>query len=79
MSRLRVMTAIHIPYTLEQGVDGLWCAHADFVTDDVHGGAGGEGTTVEEAVADLHEVLVEMVSLYGMPRSAVRPMLLDVA
>jgi hypothetical protein len=70
------VATVHIPYTLEQGEDGLWCAHADFVTDQVRGGAAGEGPTVDEAIEDLHG---EMVALYGMPWSAVRPMVLDVA
>jgi hypothetical protein len=73
------MATVHIPYTLEQGEDDLWCAHADFVTDQIRGGATGEGTTADEAIEDLHTALVEMVELYGVPRSAVRPMVLDVA
>jgi predicted RNase H-like HicB family nuclease len=70
---------VHIPYTVEQDEDGAWCAHADFVTSHVHGGANGVGDTKDAAIEDLHAVLAAMVEEYGPPHSAVVPMLLEVA
>lgn len=73
------MTTVHIPYTIGQDEDGAWCAHATFVTDEVHGGVNGSGDTKDEAIADLHEALKASVESFGLPHSAVAPMILDVA
>jgi predicted RNase H-like HicB family nuclease len=73
------MAVMHIPYTVEQGEDGAWSAHADFVTNQVRGGANGAGETEEEAIADLREALTALAEEYGPPRSAVMPMVLEVA
>ena len=70
------MTMVHIPYTIEQDEDGAWCAHAVFVTAEVNGGANGVGGTAAEAIADLHNALSAMVAEFGLPQSAVTPMLL---
>lgn len=52
-ARSRIMTqAVHIPYTVEQDEDGVWCAHAQLRPGV---GANGEGDTREAAVADLRE------------------------
>ena len=73
------MASMHIPYTVEQDENGVWCAHADFVTDTVKGAAIGDGSTRDAAILDLHAVLVEMVDLYGIPHSAMPAMVLEVA
>jgi predicted RNase H-like HicB family nuclease len=46
--------AVHVPYTVEQDEDGIWCAHAQLRPGV---GANGEGDTAEAAVADLREAL----------------------
>ena len=46
--------AVHVPYTVEQDEDGVWCAHAQLRPGV---GANGEGDTLDAAVADLHEAL----------------------
>jgi predicted RNase H-like HicB family nuclease len=62
------MALVHVPYTVEQDETGWYCAHASFVTDEVNGGANGEGATLEEAVADLQEALRGMIAAFGPPR-----------
>lgn len=59
MSRL-----VHVPYTLDQDEDGVWCASAL-----IRPGAGavGDGNTPEEAVADLREALVTLIAEIGAP------------
>jgi predicted RNase H-like HicB family nuclease len=46
--------AVHVPYTVEQDEDGIWCAHAQLRPGV---GANGEGDTADAAVADLREAL----------------------
>jgi hypothetical protein len=46
--------AVHVPYTVEQDEDGIWCAHAQLRPGV---GANGVGDTAEAAVADLREAL----------------------
>jgi predicted RNase H-like HicB family nuclease len=46
--------AVHIPYTVEQDEDGIWCARAQLRPGV---GANGEGDTREAAIADLREAL----------------------
>jgi predicted RNase H-like HicB family nuclease len=46
---------IHLPYTLDQDEDGVWCASAQLRTGV---GAVGDGGTPDEAVADLREALI---------------------
>ncbi len=41
---------IHLPYTLEQDEDGVWCASAQLKPGV---GAVGDGATPEEAIAEL--------------------------
>jgi predicted RNase H-like HicB family nuclease len=55
---------VHVPYTLEQDQDGVWCASAL-----VRPGAGavGDGATREEALADLREALVALIAEIGAP------------
>jgi predicted RNase H-like HicB family nuclease len=61
----RVMTrAVHVPYTVEQDEDGVWCAHAQLRPGV---GAHGEGGTPEAAVADLREALEGLIAEFGVP------------
>jgi len=55
---------VHVPYTLEQDEDGVWCASAL-----VRPGAGavGDGATREEALADLREALIALLAEIGAP------------
>ncbi|MGH8776304.1 MAG: hypothetical protein ACRDWI_14465, partial [Jiangellaceae bacterium] len=48
---------VHVPYALERDEDGVWCAHAQL---RLGVGAHGEGSTPEEAVADLRVALDEL-------------------
>ena len=43
---------IHVPYTLEQDEDGVWCASAQLRPG---AGAVGDGATADEAIADLRD------------------------
>ncbi len=55
---------VHVPYTLQQDEDGVWCASAL-----IRPGAGavGDGDTPEEAMADLREALVALIAEIGIP------------
>ncbi len=55
---------MHVPYTLEQDEDGVWCASAL-----IRPGAGavGDGSTPDEAVADLRDALVALITEIGAP------------
>lgn len=55
---------VHVPYTVEQDEDGVWCAHAQLRP---HVGANGEGDTPEAAVADLREELTGLIAEFGAP------------
>ena len=57
--------AVHVPYTLEQDEDGVWCAHAQLRPGV---GANGEGPTAEAAVADLREALEGLIEEFGPPQ-----------
>jgi predicted RNase H-like HicB family nuclease len=59
-----VSRIVHVPYTLEQDEDGVWCASALIGPG---AGAVGDGVTPEEAVADLHEALVALIAEIGPP------------
>jgi predicted RNase H-like HicB family nuclease len=62
----RAMTrAVHVPYTVEQDEDGVWCAHAQLRPGV---GANGEGDTSEAAVADLREALEGLIAEFGAPQ-----------
>lgn len=65
---------VHIPYTIEQDEDGVWCAHAYLRP---HVGAHGEGDTPEEAVADLSEALSGLIAEFGVPQELT--LMLDIA
>jgi predicted RNase H-like HicB family nuclease len=56
--------SVHVPYTVEQDEDGLWCAHAQLRPGV---GATCEGKTAEAAIADLREALIGLVEEFGAP------------
>lgn len=56
--------AVHVPYTVEQDEDGIWCAHAQLRPGV---GANGEGDTASAAVADLREALEALIAEFGAP------------
>ena len=56
--------AVHVPYTVEQDEDGIWCAHAQLRPGV---GANGEGDTAHAAVADLREALQALIAEFGAP------------
>lgn len=55
---------IHVPYSLEQDEDGVWCASAQLRPGV---GAVGDGATPEEAVADLRDALTALIEEVGAP------------
>ena len=55
---------VHVPYTVGQDEDGVWCAHAQLRPGV---GANGEGETPEAAVADLREALKGLIAEFGPP------------
>jgi predicted RNase H-like HicB family nuclease len=55
---------VHVPYTVEQDEDGVWCAHAQLRPGV---GAHGEGETPEEAVTDLRQALTGLIAEFGVP------------
>lgn len=56
--------SVHIPYTVDQDEDGVWCAHAQLRPGV---GANGEGDSPEAAVADLREALTGLIDEFGVP------------
>jgi predicted RNase H-like HicB family nuclease len=59
-----VTQVIHVPYTMEQDEDGIWCASA-MLRPGV--GAVGDGATPEEALADLRAALDALLDVVGTP------------
>jgi predicted RNase H-like HicB family nuclease len=57
--------ALHVPYTVEQDEDGVWCAHGQLRPGV---GANGEGGTAEAAIADLREALEALIAEFGAPQ-----------
>ena len=55
---------VHVPYTIEQDEDGVWCASAQL---RVGVGAVGDGDTREAAIADLREALKALIAEVGTP------------
>lgn len=58
------MAVVHVPYTVAQDEDGIWCAHAWLGPS---GGANGNGATPDEAVADLREAVAMVLDEDGAP------------
>jgi hypothetical protein len=67
---------VHVPYTLEQDEDGIWCAHAWLGSS---GGANGNGPTAEAAIADLREAVQMVIDEDGIPEQLARTLELEVA
>jgi hypothetical protein len=65
---------VHVPYTVGQDEDGVWCAHAQLRPDV---GAHGEGSTQTAAIADLREAMAGLVAEFGPPDELT--LLVDVA
>jgi predicted RNase H-like HicB family nuclease len=59
-----VTRVVHVPYTVEQDEDGVWCASAQFRPGV---GAVGDGPTQEDAIADLREALEVLLAEVGPP------------
>jgi predicted RNase H-like HicB family nuclease len=55
---------VHLPYTVEQDEDGVWCAHAQLRPGV---GAHGEGDSRAAAIADLHEAVIGLIAEFGVP------------
>jgi predicted RNase H-like HicB family nuclease len=55
---------VHMPYTIEQDEDGVWCAHAQLRPGV---GANGEGSSPESAIADLRKALLGLIEEFGPP------------
>jgi predicted RNase H-like HicB family nuclease len=51
--------AEHVPCTVEQDEDGVWCAHAQLRPGV---GANGDGDTAEAAIADLRLALAALIA-----------------
>jgi predicted RNase H-like HicB family nuclease len=66
--------AVHVPYTVEQDEDGVWCAHGQLRPGV---GANGEGDSPEAAIADLQEALTAVIAEFGIPDELT--LLVDVA
>jgi len=56
--------AVHVPYTVEQDEDGIWCAHAQLRPGV---GANGEGDTPDTVIADLRMALEALIAEFGAP------------
>jgi hypothetical protein len=67
---------LHVPYTLEQDEDGIWCAHAWLGSS---GGANGNGPTPDDAIADLREAVLMVLDEDGVPEQLARTLDLEVA
>ena len=70
------MASVQVRYTVEQDEDGAWFAHAWLVSS---GGANGNGSTPEEAVADLREAVQMVLEEDGVPAELARSLDLEVA
>jgi predicted RNase H-like HicB family nuclease len=55
---------VHVPYTLAQDEDRVWCASAQLRPGV---GAVGDGATAEEAIADLRNALTVLIEEVGAP------------
>lgn len=58
------LNTFYVPFSPEQGCDGVWCAHAWLGSI---GGANGSGATQEEAIADLSAAVQMVMAEDGVP------------
>lgn len=65
---------VHVPYSVSQDEDGVWCAVAQLAPGV---GAVGDGETEEAAIEDLRESLAILLAKTGPPRELT--LTLDVA
>jgi predicted RNase H-like HicB family nuclease len=59
---------IHVPYTIEQDEDGIWCAAAALTPDAF---ANGQGATREAAIEDLKAAIELLAESVGVPEQLV--------
>ena len=55
---------VHVPYTVEQDEDGVWCAAARL---RLGVGAAGDGPTADAAIADVRGALEVLLAEVGPP------------
>lgn len=55
---------VHVPYTVEQDEDGVWCARAQLRPDV---SAYGQGDSRDAAIADLRSGLLVLIEDVGVP------------
>jgi predicted RNase H-like HicB family nuclease len=67
---------VHVPVTVEQDEDGVWCAHAWLGS---FGGANAYGDTREEALASLREAVRMVLDEDGIPPELAETLDLEVA
>jgi len=67
---------LHMPYTLAQDEDGIWCAHAWLGSSS---GANGNGQTPDEAVGDLREAVQMVIDEDGVSEQLAGSLDLEVA
>lgn len=65
-----VPQVVHVPFVVEQDEDGAWCASV-LLRPGV--GVFDDGTTPEEAIADLHAGLGMLLEVVGPPRELTLP------
>lgn len=70
------VATVHVPYTVYQDEDGVWCAHAWLGSS---GGAHGNGATMDEAIEDLREAVRMVLEEERIPAQLERSLDLDVA
>jgi predicted RNase H-like HicB family nuclease len=76
VSTVEYMATVHVPITVEQDEDGVWCAHAWLGSS---GGANGNGATPDEAIADLREAVEMVIDEDGVPAQLAQTLDLEVA
>lgn len=70
------MATVNVPYSVEQGEDGVWFAHAWLGRS---GGANGHGQTAEDAAAELREAVLMVLEEDGIPVELAHSFVLEVA
>jgi predicted RNase H-like HicB family nuclease len=75
-NREAVVREVHVPVTVEQDEDGVWCAHAWLGSS---GGANASGDTREEALASLRDAVQMVLDEDGVPPELAETLDLEVA